>query len=70
MSVAPSEYTALQIKQALVGQGHAGQEQVRAMVQHLLGLKSLPRPHDVSDALAVAICHAHAGTGRRRWGMT
>ena len=65
-----NEYTALQIKKALVGQGHAGKEQVRAMVQHLLGLRTLPRPHDVSDALAVAICHAHTGASRRRWGMT
>jgi crossover junction endodeoxyribonuclease RuvC len=68
--VTPSEYTALQIKKALVGQGHAGKEQVRAMVQHLLGLKSIPRPHDVSDALAIAICHAHAGASRRRWGLS
>jgi crossover junction endodeoxyribonuclease RuvC len=65
-----NEYTALQVKKALVGQGHAGKEQVRAMVQHLLGLKALPSPHDVSDALAVAICHAHTGASRRRWGMT
>jgi crossover junction endodeoxyribonuclease RuvC len=65
-----NEYTALQIKKALVGQGHAGKEQVRTMVQHLLGLRALPRPHDVSDALAVAICHAHTGAIRRRWGMT
>lgn len=65
-----NEYTALQIKKALVGQGHAGKEQVRAMVQHLLHLPTLPSPHDVSDALAVAICHAHIGASRRRWGMT
>ena len=54
------EYTALQIKKALVGHGHAGKEQVRSMAKRLLRLDDLPRPHDVSDALAVAICHAHS----------
>ncbi|MGH9869290.1 MAG: crossover junction endodeoxyribonuclease RuvC [Candidatus Polarisedimenticolia bacterium] len=63
------EYTALQIKKALVGVGHADKEQVRAMVKRLLRLSEIPAPHDVSDALAVAICHAHAGASRRRWGM-
>lgn len=62
------EYTALQVKKALVGHGHADKEQVRSMVQRLLGLASLPRPHDLSDALAVAICHAHSSTSLRRWG--
>jgi crossover junction endodeoxyribonuclease RuvC len=62
------EYTALQVKKALVGNGHADKEQVRGMVLRLLRLASLPGPHDVSDALAVAICHAHSAQSLRRWG--
>lgn len=61
------EYTALQVKKALTGHGHADKKQVRFMVQRLLGMKSLPEPMDVSDALGVAICHAHTGAVRRRW---
>ncbi len=61
------EYTPLEIKKALVGYGHADKEQVRSMVVRLLRLKTLPRPNDVSDALAVAVCHAHVRAVRRRW---
>lgn len=53
-----AEYTALQVKQAVVGHGKAHKQQVQAMVQHLLQLPGLPGP-DAADALAVAICHAH-----------
>lgn len=53
-----NEYTALQIKQAVVGQGHATKDQVRAMVKHLLCLIQ-PPGSDASDALACAIRHAH-----------
>jgi crossover junction endodeoxyribonuclease RuvC len=53
-----SEYTALQIKKAVVGAGHAAKEQVQLMVQRLLNLPGLPSP-DAADALACAICHAH-----------
>lgn len=56
------EYTALQIKQAVVGNGHAHKEQVQEMVMRLLRLGERPRP-DAADALACAICHAHGGTG-------
>ena len=52
------EYTALQVKKAVVGNGHAVKEQVQHMVQHLLNLSGLPAP-DSADALACAICHAH-----------
>ncbi|MFW7340252.1 crossover junction endodeoxyribonuclease RuvC [Pollutimonas sp. H1-120] len=52
------EYTALQIKKSVVGNGHAAKEQVQKMVQHLLGLNGLPAA-DSADALACAICHAH-----------
>ena len=57
-----SEYTALQVKQAVVGQGHARKEQVQEMVRRLLKLPGLPGP-DAADALACAICHAHGGLG-------
>jgi crossover junction endodeoxyribonuclease RuvC len=54
----PVEYTPLEVKQALTGFGQATKEQIRYMVQALLSLKE-PVPLDASDALAVAICHAH-----------
>ena len=57
-----SEYTALQVKQAVVGNGHAGKEQVQEMVKRLLALDGNPSA-DAADALACAICHAHGGQG-------
>lgn len=54
------EYTALQIKKAVVGTGRAAKEQVQMMVQHLLSLDGVPAA-DSADALACAICHAHVG---------
>jgi len=57
-----SEYTALQVKQAVVGNGHAKKEQVQEMVRRLLKLEGNPSP-DAADALACAICHAHGGLG-------
>jgi len=57
-----AEYTALQVKQAVVGQGHAGKEQVQEMVKRLLKLAGQPSS-DAADALACAICHAHGGMG-------
>jgi crossover junction endodeoxyribonuclease RuvC len=55
-----AEYTALQVKQAVVGNGHARKEQVQEMVMRLLKLAGSPSP-DAADALACAICHAHGG---------
>lgn len=52
------EYTPNQIKQAVTGYGGADKIQMQHMVQTLLRLKSVPRPDDAADALAVAICHA------------
>lgn len=52
------EYTPNQIKQAVTGYGGADKIQMQHMVQVLLRLKSVPRPDDAADALAVAICHA------------
>jgi crossover junction endodeoxyribonuclease RuvC len=53
-----AEYTALQVKQSVVGNGHARKEQVQHMVKRLLALPGQPAP-DAADALACAICHAH-----------
>ena len=55
-----SEYTALQVKQSVVGKGHAAKDQVQHMVRRLLALPGDPSP-DAADALACAICHAHGG---------
>ncbi len=54
-----AEYTALQMKKAIVGHGKAKKEQVQQMVMRLLALPGLPGP-DAADALGLAICHAHA----------
>lgn len=53
-------YTPLQVKQALTGYGQAEKKQVQLMVKNILGLKSIPRPDDAADALAIAICHSHS----------
>lgn len=55
-----AEYTALQVKQAVVGNGKAKKEQVQEMVKRLLHLSGTPST-DAADALGVAICHAHSG---------
>jgi crossover junction endodeoxyribonuclease RuvC len=55
-----TEYTALQVKQSVVGYGKAKKEQVQEMVARLLKLPGIPGT-DAADALACAICHAHAG---------
>ena len=52
------EYTPLQIKQALTGQGRADKHQVQFMVKAMLNLTSIPKPDDAADALAVAITHS------------
>ncbi len=59
-----SEYTPLQIKQALVGFGRAEKKQVQAMVKTILNLKEVPKPDDTADAIAAAICHGHSRTSR------
>lgn len=57
-----SEYTPLQIKQAVTGYGRADKNQVQQMVKMFLGLTEVPKPDDTADALAVAICHAHSAS--------
>ena len=53
-------YTPAEIKRAVVGYGRAEKRQVQSMVRLLLRLDAPPSPHDVADALAVAICHLHS----------
>ena len=60
-----AEYTALQVKQAVVGNGHADKVQVQHMVRRLLSLPAAPSA-DAADALACAIAHAHGGQGLGR----
>ncbi len=57
-----AEYTALQVKQAVVGNGHADKDQVGFMVQRMLRLNGAPQA-DAADALAVALTHAQHGSG-------
>ena len=57
-----SEYAARQVKQAVSGSGRASKEQVQLMVRTLLNLNQTPTS-DAADALAVALCHAHATSG-------
>ena len=55
-----SEYSPVEIKQAVVGYGKASKNQVQQMVKTLLNLQEIPKPDDAADALAVAICHIHS----------
>jgi len=53
-----SEYTPLQVKQAITSYGRADKKQIQEMVKRLLQLEQLPKPDDAADALAIAICHS------------
>ena len=75
------EYSPAEVKRAVVGYGRADKAQVQQMIKLLLGLDSVPAPHDAADALAIAICHVHhlgplaqasvaAAAGRRGRGAT
>lgn len=55
-----AEYTPLQIKKAVSGNGRASKAQVQKMVAMLLALREIPRPDHAADALAAALCHAHS----------
>jgi len=59
-------YSATRIKKSLTGEGRASKEQVQRMVQSALGLRKLPEPPDVADALAVALCHCNV-VARQTW---
>ncbi|MFH1407131.1 MAG: crossover junction endodeoxyribonuclease RuvC [Candidatus Omnitrophota bacterium] len=53
------DYSAKRVRKAVLGNGNASKEQIQRMVQSILGLKSVPSPNDVSDALALAIAHVY-----------
>ena len=53
------EYSPREVKLAVTGNGAANKQQVQRMVTELLTLSTLPSPYDISDAMAVAICHCH-----------
>ena len=60
------EYTPLQIKTSVTGNGRAEKKQVQSMVKLLLGMDSIIKPDDAADAVAAAICHAKSGTAMKR----
>ncbi len=60
------EYSALQVKQAVVGYGKAGKDQVTQMVRHLFGLRGVPDAN-AADALAVAVCHLNTQSVQTLW---
>ncbi len=53
-------YTPLQVKQSLTGYGRAEKKQIQLMAKSILGLKTIPRPDDAADAIAVAVCHLNS----------
>jgi crossover junction endodeoxyribonuclease RuvC len=55
-------YAATKVKKLVTGSGRAGKEQMQHAVARELGLKNLPEPHDVADALAIALCHYFASS--------
>lgn len=58
------DYTPREVKMAVAGNGAASKQQMQRMVKAVLEMASLPEPHDVADALALAICHAHRNSGK------
>lgn len=53
-------YTPLQVKQALTGYGRAEKKQIQLMIKNILKLRSIPKPDDTADALAIALCHINS----------
>jgi len=60
------EYTPLQIKTSITGNGRAEKKQVQAMVKMLLNLDEIPKPDDTADAVAAAICHSYVGEAKKK----
>lgn len=54
------EYTPLQVKQAVTGYGRADKIQVQRMVKMILNEEKLPKLDDITDSMAIGICHAHS----------
>jgi crossover junction endodeoxyribonuclease RuvC len=61
--LAVAEYPPAEVKSAVVGTGRATKDQVGLMVQRLLKLREVPRPHDAADGIAIALCHCFRGFG-------
>lgn len=62
------EFTPMEIKQSVCGNGHADKKQVQQMIRVLLNLKTVPKPDDAADALAAALCLAfHAGPAQEEY---
>lgn len=61
-----AEYAATEVKKAITGYGKAEKAQMQEMVRLLLNLPTIPKPADVADALALAICHAHTAPAATR----
>lgn len=59
-------YTPLEVKQALTGYGKADKQQVQRMTKEILHLKEIPKPDDVADAIAIALCHIHHASFMKR----
>ncbi len=57
------EYTPLQVKMAVTGYGKATKNQVQEMTRIMLKLRAVPKPDDVADAVAIAICHGNSSRG-------
>lgn len=68
-NVAVFEYPPKRAKKALVGLGSASKYQVQSMIQALFLLPSLPEPEDAADAIALALCHAHAEKTKKALGV-
>lgn len=64
--ISQTDYTPLQIKMALVGQGRAVKSQVQEMLRIILAMKDIPKPDHAADALAAAVCHYHSAELERR----
>jgi len=65
-----AEYSPTQVKKTITGYGRAEKTQMQEMVRMLLNLREVPKPADVADALALAICHAHTGPIMTRYRET
>lgn len=65
-SIELAEYTPLQVKMSVTGYGQAEKKQVQEMVKKILKLKTIPRPDDAADALAIAICHSATVSSERK----
>ena len=58
------EYSVREVKQAVAGNGAASKQQVQRMIMHILSLPEAPKYFDITDALAVAVCHQHRSKGK------